>query len=107
MYSRRGTCFTATPPTLSPIAGTPGTTIAVTASTSTGSIRVYLAMAISARINIVYKQITDIAKDIQAIDRQFNKFEDSLNEIKDELTFLRHSIIVLIYNAGLPDIEYG
>jgi len=69
------------------------------------SIRVYLAIAISTRINIVYKRVTNIAKDIQAIDRQLNKFGDSLSKIKDKLAFLRRSITTLIYNAGLPDIK--
>ena len=32
------------------------------------NIRVYLAIAISVYINIVYKQVTKIVKDIQAID---------------------------------------
>jgi hypothetical protein len=77
-----------------------------TASTSTRSVRVYLAIAISIRVNIVYKQVTNIAKDIRAIDRRFNKFKDSLSEIKDKLTFLRRSIIALIRNTRLLDIEY-
>ena len=50
--------------------------------------------------------MTNIAKDIQAIDYQFNKFKDSLNKIKDELTFLKYSIITLVHNAELPDIKY-
>jgi hypothetical protein len=41
-----------------------GTTVAAAAFASTGSIRVYLAIAISARINIVYKRVTNMAKDI-------------------------------------------
>jgi hypothetical protein len=89
-----------------PIASTLGATIAATASANTGSVRVYSVIAISARINIVYKQVTDMAKDIQAIDYWFNKFKNSLSEIKDELTFLRRSIITLIHNAGLLNIKY-
>jgi len=54
-YGRRGTHSTATPLILSLIASTPGTTITTTASTSARSIRVYLVIAISIRINIVYK----------------------------------------------------
>ena len=50
--------------------------------------------------------MTNIAKDVRAMDRQFNKFKDSLSEIKDELAFLRRSIIALIRNARLPDIKY-
>ena len=88
------------------IASILGTTITTTTSTSTRSIRVYLAIAISTRVNIVYKRVTNIAKDVQAIDRWFNKFKDSLSKIKDKLTFLRRSIIILIYNAGLLDIKY-
>jgi len=47
-----------------------------------------------------------MAKDVQAIDRWFNEFKDSLSEIKDKLAFLRRGIIALVHNAGLPDIEY-
>jgi hypothetical protein len=47
-----------------------------------------------------------MAKDVQAMDRQFNKFKESLGEIKDELAFLRRGVIVLIRNTGLLDIEY-
>jgi hypothetical protein len=47
-----------------------------------------------------------MAKDIRGIDYQFNEFKDSLSKIKDELIFLRHNIIVLIYNTGLLDIKY-
>jgi len=107
MHGRRGTRSTAAPLTLLPITSTPGTTIAATASASTGSIRVYLAIAISARINIVYKRVTNIVKDVQAIDRRFNKFKDSLSKIKDKLTFLRRGVITLIRNTRLLDIEYG
>jgi len=85
----------------------PGTAVAATASAGTGSVRVYLAIAISACINIVYERVTNMAKDVQAMDRRFNKFKDSLSEIKDKLAFLRRGIIVLVYNAGLPDIKYG
>jgi archaellum component FlaC len=67
---------------------------------------VYSAIAVSMRIDIVYKRVTDIAKDVRAIDRWFNNFKDSLSKIKDELAFLRRSIIALIHNARLPDIEY-
>ena len=66
----------------------------------------YLAITVSTRINIVYKRVTNMAKDIRAIDRRFNKFKESLGEIKDKLAFLRRSIITLIRNTRLPDIEY-
>ena len=39
------------------------------------------------------------------MDCQLNEFEDSLSEIKDELAFLRCSVIVFVHNAGLLDIE--
>jgi hypothetical protein len=52
-HGRRGTRSTAAPLTLLPIASTLNTTIAATTSASTGSVRVYLVIAISARINIV------------------------------------------------------
>ena len=54
-HGRRGTRSTAAPLTLSPIASTSGAAIAATTSASAGSIRVYLAIAISTRINIVRK----------------------------------------------------
>ena len=47
-----------------------------------------------------------MAKNIQAIDYQFNKFKESLNKIKNKLTFLKYSVIAFIYNTGLPDIKY-
>ena len=106
IYSRRGTHSTAAPLTLSLITSTPSTTITTTASAGTRSIRVYLAIAISTCINIVYKRVTNIAKDIRAIDRRFNKFKESLGKIKDKLAFLRRSIITLIYNTRLLDIKY-
>ena len=89
-----------------PITSTLGATITTTASASTGSVRVYLVITVSARINIVRKRVINIAKDVRAIDRRFNKFKDSLSKIKDKLTFLRRSIITLIRNARLPNIEY-
>jgi len=70
------------------------------------SIRVYLVIAISVYVNIVRKRVTNIAKDIRAIDRQFSKFKDSLSKIKDKLAFLRRGIITLIRNTRLPDIKY-
>ena len=42
-----------------------------------------------------------MAKDVRAIDRQLNKFRDSLSKIKDKLAFLRRGIITLIHNTGL------
>ena len=50
-----GTRFTAAPLTLSLVASILGTTITTTTSTSAGSVRVYLVIAISIYINIVYK----------------------------------------------------
>jgi len=64
MRGHRGTHFAAAPLTLLPIASTPGTTVATTASASMESIRVYLAIAISTRVNIVYKRVTNIVKDV-------------------------------------------
>ena len=62
MHNRKGTRFTITPPTLSPITATPGG--AAAATTSIEYIGVYSAIAISIYINIVYKKIINIAKDI-------------------------------------------
>jgi hypothetical protein len=66
---------------------------------------VYLAIAISARVNIVYKRVAKVVKDIRAIDYQLSKLKGSLSKIKDKLAFIRRGITTLIYNAGLPDIE--
>jgi len=41
-----------------------GAAVAATASTGTESVRVYLAITISARVNIVCKRVTNIAKDV-------------------------------------------
>ena len=79
------------------ITSIPGTT--TTASASIEYVRVYLVITISTRINIVYKRVTNIAKDIRARDCRLNRF-------KDKLTFLRRGIIILIRNTRLPDIEY-
>jgi hypothetical protein len=106
MYGYRGTRSTAAPLTLLPIASILGAAITTTASASTGSVRVYLAIAVSARINIVCKQVTNIVKDVRAIDRRFNNFEDSLSKVKDKLAFLRRGIIALIRNTRLLDIKY-
>ena len=88
------------------ITSTLGTAIAATASASTGSIRVYLVIAVSTRVNIVCKWVTNIVKDVRGIDCRFNKFKDSLSKIKDKLAFLRRGVIILIRNAGLLDIKY-
>ena len=63
IYGRRVT-HSAIAPTLLLIASTLDTTIAATTSARTGPIRVYLVITISTRINIVYKWVTNIAKDV-------------------------------------------
>ena len=64
-----GICSAVAPLTLLPITATPGGGGgAATTSTRTGPIRVYLAIAISIYINIVYKRVTNIVKDVRAID---------------------------------------
>ena len=68
-------------------------------------IGVYSAITVFIHIDIVCERVTNIVKDIQAINRQLNKFKDSLNEIKDKFIFLRCGVIVLICNAGLLDIK--
>ena len=50
--------------------------------------------------------MTNIVKDVRAIDRRFNKFKESLGKIKDKLAFLRRSVIALIRNTRLLDIKY-
>ena len=106
MYGYRGIYFIAAHLTLLPIASMLDATIATTASGGTGSIGVYSVIAISVCIDIVCKWVTDMVKDIQAIDCWFSKFKDFLSEIKDELAFLKYGIIALIYNTGLPNIKY-
>jgi hypothetical protein len=66
---------------------------------------VYLAIAISIYVNIVYKRVAKIVKDVRAIDNRLSKLKGSLSEIKDKLAFVRRGITVLIRNARLPDIE--
>ena len=104
--SHRGTCSTAAPSTLLLIYSTPSTAASTaTAFAGTESVGVYLAIAVSTRVNIVRKQVTKIAKDVQAIDRQLSKLKNSLSKIRDKLIFIRRSIITLIYNARLLDIK--
>jgi len=56
MRSYRGTRSVAIPPTLLLIPRTPGAAFSTTATpTSTENVGVYLVIAISARVNIVYK----------------------------------------------------
>ena len=58
-----GIYFTVIPLTLLPITATPGGAAAA-ATTSIKYIRVYSAITISVYVNIVYKRVTNIAKDI-------------------------------------------
>jgi len=105
MRSRKGIYSTAAPPTLLLISSTPGAASSTTATfTSTENVKVYSVIAVSARVNIVYKWVTEIAKDIQAIDYGLSELKDSLSKIKNKLTFIRRSIIALVRNAGLLDI---
>jgi hypothetical protein len=55
MYGRRGISSTAVPLTLLPIASTLDTAVAAAAFGGTRSIRVYLVITISVRIDIVCK----------------------------------------------------
>ena len=65
MRSRRSTCSAAAPPTLLLIPGTPGTASGTAATpTGTGNVGVYSAIAVSVRVNIVYKWVADMAKDV-------------------------------------------
>jgi hypothetical protein len=106
MRSRRGTRSVAAPPTLLLIPSTPSAASSTTATpTSIENVRVYLAIAVSIHVNIVYKQVAEVVKDIQAIDYRLSKLKGSLSKIKDELAFIRRGITILIYNAGLLDIE--
>ncbi len=107
MRSRRGTRFAATPPTLSLIPSTPSAAPRTPATPAgTENVGVYSAIAVSARVDIVREWVTEISKDVRAIDRRLSRLEDSLSEIKDELAFMRRGITALVHNAGLPDIEF-
>ena len=55
MRSRKGTRSIATPPTLLLIPSTPSTTSSTITPTSIENARVYLAIAVSIRLNIFYK----------------------------------------------------
>jgi hypothetical protein len=69
MRSRRGIRSVAAPPTLLLIPSTPSIGSSTTTTpTSTENIRVYLAIAISIHVNIVYKRVAKVVKDIRAID---------------------------------------
>ena len=64
-HSHRNTRSSVIPLTFLPITGTLGATASTIAIfVSTEYIRVYSAITISIYINIVYKQVTDIIKDI-------------------------------------------
>jgi len=107
MRSRRGIRSAAASPTLLLIPSTPGAASGTTAAPAgTENVGVYLAIAVSARVNIVREQVTKIAKDVRAIDCRLSKLKDSLSEIKDELAFIRRGIIALVRNTGLLDIEF-
>ena len=84
----------------------PGAFSTATAFASIEYIRVYLVITIFICVNIVYKQVIKIVKDIWAIDCWLNKLKDSLSKIKDKLIFIRCSITALIYNTKLLDIEF-
>jgi len=103
MHNCGGTHFAVAPLTFSPIAGTPG---GAAAAAGTEYVGVYSAIAVSACIDIVCKRVTDITKDVWAIDCQLSELEDFLSEIKDELVFLSHGVIALVHNAGLLDIKW-
>ena len=105
MRSRKGTRSVAAPPTLLLIPSTPSTASSTITPTSTENIRVYLVITVSVYINIVYKRVAGVVKDIRAIDYRLSKLKGSLSKIKDKLTFIRRSITTLIRNAGLLDIE--
>ena len=65
MRSRRGTRSAIAPPTLLLIASTrSAASSTAVAPTSTENVRVYLVIVVSMRVNIVYKRVTKIVKDI-------------------------------------------
>jgi len=65
MRSCRGTHSAAAPPTFLLIPGTPSATSGTTtAPAGTENVGVYSVITISARVDIVYKQVTKMAKDV-------------------------------------------
>ena len=64
MRNCKGIYFAVTFLTLLPITSTPGGGGGSSTAASIEYIRVYLAIAIFIYVNIVYKRVTDIAKDI-------------------------------------------
>jgi hypothetical protein len=68
MRSYRGIRSVATPPTLLLILNTPSATSSTTTTfASMENVRVYLVITISTRVNIVYKRVAKVVKDIRAI----------------------------------------
>jgi hypothetical protein len=68
MRSYKGTRSVTAPPTLLLIPSIPSTASSTITPASTENIRVYLVIAISARVNIVYKRVAKVVKDVRAID---------------------------------------
>ena len=65
MRSYKGTCSATAPSTLLLIPSTRSTASSTAAaSTAIENVRAYLTIAVSARVNIVYKRVTKIVKDI-------------------------------------------
>ena len=65
----------------------------------------YLVIVISIYVNIVYKRVAKVVKDIRAINYQLSKLKGSLSKIKDKLAFIRRGITILICNTRLLNIE--
>jgi len=105
MHSRKGTRSITAPFTFLLIPSTPSAAFSIITPTSTENIRVYLAIAISARVNIVYKRVAKVVKNVRAIEHRLSKLKGSLSKIKNKLTFIRRGITTLIRNAGLLNIE--
>jgi len=103
--SHKGTHFTVAPPTFPLIPSTPSAVFStVAAPTGIENIKMYLVIAVFARVDIIYKSVTKIVKDVWAIDRGLSKLKDSLSEIKDKFTFIRCGITIFIHNTGLLNI---
>ena len=47
------------------------------------------------RVNIVYKRVAKVVKDVRAIDYRLSKLKGSLSKIKDKLAFIRRSITTI------------
>ena len=70
------------------------------------NVKMYLAIAVSTRIDIICKKVTEITKNGWAIDCWLSELEIFLNKIKNKVAFIRRGIIAFVRNIGLLNIEF-